>query len=119
MSTSKINLIKKLRVKVKIILLPSKKNCLQKIGLLLFLAKLLSPQNVFAWAGYEETTNIAIDIPPGNLVRVGREVDIFDFNTNSYHPAEVIFIDDIFSGTRLEVKDLETNQRRIFYMERQ
>ena len=25
----------------------------------------------FAWAGYEETTNISIDIPSGNLVRIG------------------------------------------------
>lgn len=126
MSTSKINLIKKLRVKVlknslnatNITLSSFKKTYLQKFVLLLFLVKLFFPQNVFAWAGYEESTNIAIDIPPGNLVRVGREVNIFDFNTNSYHLAEVIFLDDIFSGTRLEVKDLETNQRRIFYMER-
>lgn len=80
---------------------------------------IIAPQNAFAWAGYEETTNIAIDIPPGNLVRIGRDIDIFDFKTNSYHPCEVIFLDDIFSGTRLEVKDLETNERRIFYMERQ
>ena len=71
-----------------------------------------------AWAGYEESTNIAIDIPPGNLVRVGREVDFFDFNANNYHSAEVIFMEDIFSGTRLEVKDLETGENRIFYMER-
>ena len=71
-----------------------------------------------AWAGYEETTNIAIDIPPGNLVRVGREVDFFDFSTNNYHTADIIFMEDIFSGTRLEIKDLETGERRIFYMER-
>lgn len=76
------------------------------------------PQKVFAWAGYEESTNIAIDIPPGNLVRIGREIDVFDFKTNKYHPCEVIFVDDIFSGTRLEVRDLETGQKRIFYMER-
>ena len=84
-----------------------------------FSLSLIAPQNVFAWAGYEESTNIAIDIPPGNLVREGREIDIFDFSTNRYHPAEVIFLDDIFSGTRLEVKDLETNEKRVFYMERQ
>ena len=83
-----------------------------------FSLTLIMPQNVFAWAGYEEFTNIAIDIPPGNLVREGREIDIFDFSTNKYHQAEVIFLDDIFSGTRLEVKDLETNEKRIFYMER-
>ena len=52
-------------------------------------------------------------------MRIGREVDIFDFGTNSYHPSEIIFLDDIFSGTRLEVKDLETNEKRIFYMERE
>jgi len=88
------------------------------LGLLLFVFELAIPKNSFAWAGYEETTNISIDIPPGNLVRVGREIDIFDFKTNSYHPAEVLFMDDIFSGTRLEVKDFETNEKRIFYMER-
>ena len=88
--------------------------------LLLFLAAAASfPQKAFAWAGYEESTNIAIDIPPGNLVRVGREVDIFDFKTNNYHPVEVIFMEDIFSGTRLEVQDLETKEKRIFYMERE
>lgn len=76
------------------------------------------PKNSFAWMGYEETTNIAIDIAPGNLVRVGREIDIFDFKTNTFHPAEVIFVDEIFSGTRLELQDLETNEKRIFYMER-
>ena len=78
----------------------------------------LASVDSFAWAGYEETTNISIDIPPGNLVRPGRQIDIFDFSTNNYHPSEVIFLDDIFSGTRLEVKDLETGKRRVFYMER-
>ena len=78
----------------------------------------LASTNSFAWAGYEENTNISIDIPSGNLVRIGRQIDFFDFSTNNYHPAEVIFVDDIFSGTRLELKDLETNKKRIFYMER-
>ncbi len=78
----------------------------------------LASTDSFAWAGYEETTNISIDIPSGNLVRIGRQIDVFDFSTNNYHPAEVIFLDDIFSGTRLEVKDLETGKRRVFYMER-
>ena len=113
----KLNLIENLRA--------NKKNFAQislgqAIKILIFgLVILSAPQNAFAWAGYEESTNIAIDIPPGNLVREGREIAIFDFHTNKYHQAEVIFLDDIFSGARLEVKDLETNEKRIFYMERQ
>jgi len=87
-------------------------------GLFLLFSQ-IAPKNAFAWAGYEESTNVAIDIPPGNLVRIGRDINIFDFKANNYHQCEVIFLEDIFSGTRLEVKDLETNQRRIFYMERQ
>ncbi len=87
-------------------------------SLCVFLLALNSPNLALAWAGFEEATNTAIDIPAGNLVRVGREVDFFDFKTNNYHQGEIIFMEDIFSGTRLEIKDLETNERRIFYMER-
>ncbi len=76
------------------------------------------PANCFAWGGYEETTNVQIDIPPGNLVRVGREINIYDFSDKKYHNVEVMFMDDIFVGTKLDVKDYETKKRRIFYMEK-
>ncbi len=85
----------------------------------LFFAVFFYAPQAFAWAGYEESTNVQIDIPPGNLVRVGREISIFDFSDNKYHPMEVIFMEDIFTGTRLEVQDVESDKKRIFYMERQ
>lgn len=91
---------------------------MKKILALIAIFLNLSPLNAYAWAGYEESTNIAIDIPSGSLVRIGREINIYDFGTNSYHTVEINFMEDIFSGTRLEVIDLETNKKRIFYMER-
>lgn len=74
--------------------------------------------DAWSWAGYEEASNAQIDIPPGTTVKIGHQIDIYDLSDQKYHPSEVIFLDDIFVGTRLEVRDLETNKKRIFYMER-
>ncbi len=73
--------------------------------------------SVSAWTGHEDKTNISIDIGPGNLVRDGKEITYYDFSTKNIHSAEVIFIDERFSGSRLEVRDYETKKRRIFYMD--
>ncbi len=79
---------------------------------------IFNPSNSFAWAGFEESTNISIDIGPGNTVQEGNEIQYYDFSTKKTHIAEVIFIEYIFSGARLEVRDYELKKRRIFYMER-
>ncbi len=89
-----------------------------KITFLTFFAVILISPQAFAWAGYEESTNVAIDIAPGNLVKEGREITFYDFGSNRYHTSEVIFVEEIFSGTRLEVNDLDAKKKRIFYMER-
>lgn len=81
-------------------------------------ATILNPARALAWGGYEESTNISIDIGPGNLVRVGNEIQYYDFSDKKMHSGEVIFMDDIFSGTRLDVRDYELKKRRVFYMER-
>jgi len=95
----------------------NKKFTMKKISII-FALIFANITNCFAWSGYEETTNIQIDIPPGNLVRVGREINIYDFSDKKYHNVEVMFMDDIFVGTKLDVKDYETKKRRIFYMDR-
>lgn len=88
----------------------------KKLALAL-LSFLFFTTNVFAWSGFDNDNNATIDISEGNLVREGLTITIFDWSTDDYRDVEVINLESSFNGTRLEVFDKETGQKRVFEME--
>ncbi len=92
-----------------------KKNLLKT---LVFASLLFFSKQALAWSGYEPETRNNIEISTGTTVAQGREISFFDFKTNRYHYGEVLLMDSLFSGTRLEIQDFETNSRRVFIMDR-
>lgn len=74
--------------------------------------------SVFAWDGYDYESDSYIEIEKGNLVRSGRDIEFYDYETGTYHSGEVQSIDRSYSGVEVEIYDYETGETRIFEMER-
>jgi hypothetical protein len=67
-----------------------------------------------AWDGTDVESGTQVEIERGNLVRSGRDVDIYDYETGQYHD---ITIDDINrSGGSVEIQghDNTTGEDRTF-----
>ncbi len=93
-----------------------RKNLTFLFSLLFFLLK---PLISLAWIGYEETTNIMIDVLPESEIEIGNDISYYDFKAKAYHNAYVIFTDYTAAGLRIEVKDLESAKKRVFIMDQQ
>lgn len=83
--------------------------------LLIFIVCLSSP--VLAWDGYDWDSGNYVEIESGNLVREGRDIEIYDWETNDYHDVEVIDMRDTYDGVELEVYDYDTGEYRYLDME--
>ena len=89
-----------------------------KFGFLFFIACfLLKPLTVLAWVGYEEDSNIMIDILPESEVEIGNDISYYDFKVKAYRNAYVTLTDFGATGTRIEVKEIETKRKRVFIMD--
>ena len=93
-----------------------KKKLLTRISFTAFFIIAIFSQNSLAWSGYDQENNTSIEIGPGNLVREGLTITIYDWNTDKHHDVDVIFLEDSFNGTRIEVYDRETKKKRVFEM---
>ena len=80
--------------------------------LLFCFISILLPLKVLAWSGYDYETGAYVDIGSGNLVRSGNEIEIYDYNDDSYHDVEVISV----SSNKVEVYDNETGDYRTLNM---
>jgi hypothetical protein len=84
---------------------------------------LASFKNVYArsaWSGRDVSTNIIVEIPPGNTVRSGTIIEFYDDQDQNYHTARVVSLQSAFGGSELVVVDLDnSNVIRTFLMESQ
>ena len=71
-----------------------------------------------AWSGRDASTNIIIEIYPGNTVRSGNIIEFYDGQDQNYHTARVVSLQSAFGGSELVVEDLDNrNVIRTFLME--
>ena len=77
---------------------------------------LLTNLPVFAWDGYDWERNTYVEIGKGNLVRRGREIEVYDYSTGEYRNYEVDNIRRRTNHVDLDVYDSETGEYRQFEM---
>lgn len=72
---------------------------------------------VMAWDGYDYSNGAYIEIEQGNLVREGKDIEIYDYDTGEYRNVEVQDINRYGGSTEVEVYDYDTGEYRTFEME--
>ncbi|HBR21734.1 MAG TPA: hypothetical protein DD713_04095 [Nitrospiraceae bacterium] len=75
------------------------------------------PMFIFAWDGYDYEKGSYIEIGKGNLVRSGKDIEIYDYGTGEYKDVEVESIKRYGSSVEVEVYDYSTGEYRTFEME--
>ena len=74
--------------------------------------------NLFAWSGYDWNKGSYVDIERDNLVRPGRDIEIYDYGTNGgYKDVEVQSIHNYGSHTEVEVYDYNSGEYRTLDMD--
>ena len=71
----------------------------------------------YAWDGYDYESGSYIEINKGNLVRPGRDIEIYDYSSGEYKDVEVQSITGYGSSKELEVYDYDTGEYRTFEMD--
>lgn len=72
---------------------------------------------VYAWNGYDYESGSHVEIEKGNLVRSGRDIEIYDYETGEYKDVEVQSIRSYGSSTEVEVYDSDTGEYRTLDMD--
>jgi hypothetical protein len=67
----------------------------------------------FAWDGFDYETGNYIEIESGQLVRPGRDIEIYDYGHAGYRTVEVQSVSD----DEVEVYDYSTGEYRAFDMD--
>ena len=75
------------------------------------------PAFAYAWDGYDYESGSYVEIDKGNLVRPGKDIEIYDYGTGEYKDVEVQSIRDSGSGTEVEVYDYDTGEYRTLDMD--
>ena len=78
---------------------------------------ILLSDNCFAWLGYDRLNGSEIEIGSGNLVREGEIIKFYDWDKEEDRKAEVMSLENLFSGSRLEIYDYVESKIRVFDME--
>lgn len=73
--------------------------------------------HLLAWDGYDHEKGTYIEIDKGNLVRPGKDIEIYDYSTGQYKDVEVQSIRGSGSNTEVEVYDYSTGEFRTLDME--
>ena len=84
---------------------------------ILLLTLLLSSSTIFAWDGYDYEKGTYVEIDKGNLVRAGKDIEIYDYSTGQYKDVEVQSIRGSGSSTEVEIYDYSTGEFRTLDME--
>lgn len=71
----------------------------------------------FSWDGTDAETGAAVEIGKGNLVRSGRDIEVYDSGSGEYRDLTVENIRDSGSTVEVEVYDQESGEYRTFEME--
>lgn len=88
-----------------------------KTLVIFFAAFCLHANQSYSWTGYDYDNKTEIDIGPGNLVREGLVIQFYDSKTDNFHTAEILFMDSVVGGTRIQLKDLDIKKERTFLMQ--
>jgi pyruvate/2-oxoglutarate/acetoin dehydrogenase E1 component len=78
---------------------------------------LLFSSTLFAWDGYDYEKGTYVEIDKGNLVRAGKDIEIYDYSTGQYKDVEVQSIRGSGSSTEVEIYDYSTGEFRTLDME--
>ena len=82
------------------------------------LACMLVAAACFAWDGYDWEKGGFVEIEKNNLVRRGKDIEIFDYNDGKYKDVEVLNINRTYGGkVELEVYDYEDGKERTLEMD--
>ncbi|MFH7325947.1 DUF5334 family protein [Desulfurivibrio sp. C05AmB] len=70
-----------------------------------------------AWSGYDYDRGSYVEIERGNLVRPGREIEFYDYDSGEYRYGDVESIRRFGSSVEVEVYDRDTGEYRLFEMD--
>ena len=70
-----------------------------------------------AWEGFDYEKGDYIEIEKGNLVRTGKDIEIYDYSTGEYKDVEVQSITRPGGSVEIEVYDYDSGEYRTFEME--
>jgi len=85
---------------------------------IIFVTAILSSLYSFSWDGYDYSRGSDIEIGSGNLVRPGREIEIYDYGSNQYKYVDVESINSYGNTVEVEVYDYNDGVYRTFEMDR-
>jgi hypothetical protein len=103
---------------IRTVAITATKSCAEMKQLLLSIfafACLSSP--ILAWDGYDWESGSDVEIDEGNLVREGRDIEIYDWGTGEYRDVTVEDMRSTGSGTEVEVYDHDSGDYRTLDME--
>lgn len=72
---------------------------------------------IYAWDGTDAETGELVEIERGNLVRQGRDIEVFDHGAGEYRDVTVESIRRYGSTVEVEVYDNDSGEYRTFEME--
>lgn len=78
---------------------------------------ILLPINALAWDGYDYESGSYVEIDKGNLVREGKEIEYYDYESGEYRFGNVESVQSSGSGAEVEVYDHESGEYRTFEMD--
>lgn len=70
-----------------------------------------------AWSGFDYDKGAYVDIEKGNLVRSGKDIEIYDYDAGEYRDVNVESIRRIGGRVEVEVTDNETGETRTLDMD--
>lgn len=71
-----------------------------------------------AWSGFDYDKGSYVEIEKGNLVRSGRDIEIYDHGKGEYRDVNVESIRRLGSRVEVEVTDNETGETRTLDMDK-
>lgn len=81
------------------------------------LSSVAAPQACLAWDGVDSESGADIEIGTGNLVRSGRDIEVYDYGSGGYRDVEVQSIHRYGGSVEIEVYDYDSREYRTFEME--
>jgi hypothetical protein len=88
---------------------------MKKILLIITFFMILCPAHVYSWDGYDYDTDDYIEIDNAFSVKPENDIEIYDYNDESYHDVYVISINRD-GAMIIEVFDYDTGDYRTFEM---
>lgn len=70
-----------------------------------------------AWDGVDSSSGADVEIGKGNLVRPGRDIEVYDYGAGGYRDVEVQSIRRYGGSVEVEVYDYDSGEYRTFEMD--